>query len=127
MKQDPFESATQVEDYAIYESGLCAHGCIEQLDQYMREAIIRYGRLLIEKYKLSLIEDKPKTDMAELELDMADWDKELLMFLIQKSCEKDVSVNVVISELLGKYIDLLKENPDEQAGLVSQVEEKSVE
>lgn len=65
--------------------------------------------------------------MAEIELDMADWDKEILMFLIQQSCENDVSVNVVISELLGKYIDLLKENPDEQAGLVSETEEKAVE
>jgi len=126
MQKDPFESATLVEDYAIYESGLIAHGCLEHLDQYTREAIMRYGRLLIEKYKLSLIEHKPN-NMAEIELDTADWDKELLIYLIQQSCDKDVSVNAVISELLGKYIDILKENPDEQAGLVSETEEKTVE
>lgn len=127
MQKDPFESATQVEDYAIYESGLCADGCIEQLDQYTREAILRYGRILIEKYKLSLIEDKPKTDMAEIELDMEDWSKDMLMALVKQSCERDVSVNVIISDLLAAYVEQFKGNIDEQNRLLSQTEEKAVE
>ncbi len=127
MQKDPFESATQVEDYAIYESGLCADGCIEQLDQYAREAILRYGRILIEKYKLSLIEYKPKTDMAEIELDMEDWSKDMLMALVKQSCERDVSVNVIISDLLAAYVEQFKGNIDEQNRLLSQTEEKAVE
>lgn len=37
----------QIEDYAFYESGLSAHGCLEKLDSYARECIIRYGRILL--------------------------------------------------------------------------------
>jgi hypothetical protein len=37
---------------------------------------------------------------VKMELDMDNWPKELLLFLIQESCEKDVSVNEVISNTL---------------------------
>jgi hypothetical protein len=40
-----------LEDYAFYESGLSAHGCLENLDQYTKEAITRYGRILLTKQK----------------------------------------------------------------------------
>jgi len=36
------------EDSAFYESGLVAHGCLEKLDSYTREAIERYGRYLLD-------------------------------------------------------------------------------
>lgn len=51
MNQDPFDNLTPEEEFAVYESGLCAHGCLEQLDEYMRESIIRYGRILVENIK----------------------------------------------------------------------------
>lgn len=37
---------------------------------------------------------------VKMELDMSDWPKELLTFLISESCEKDVSVNEIVSEVL---------------------------
>jgi hypothetical protein len=37
----------QIEDYAFYESGLSADGCLEKLDIYAKECIIRYGRILL--------------------------------------------------------------------------------
>lgn len=41
---------------------------------------------------------------VKVELEMGSWDRELLEFLIQKSCERDVSVNEVITEILEEAI-----------------------
>jgi hypothetical protein len=46
----------QLEEFAFYESGLSADGCLEKLDPYTREAIERYGRILVEKQKKNFIE-----------------------------------------------------------------------
>lgn len=40
-----------LEEYAFYESGLSAHGCLEHLDDFAKEAIKRYGRILLTKQK----------------------------------------------------------------------------
>ena len=40
-----------LEDYAFYQSGLSAHGCLKNLDSYAREVIKRYGRILLKKQK----------------------------------------------------------------------------
>ncbi len=45
-----------LEEYAFYESGLSANGCLEKLDNYAREAITRYGRILLIKQKERFIE-----------------------------------------------------------------------
>jgi hypothetical protein len=45
---------------------------------------------------------------VKMELDIDNWPKELLLFLVQESCEKDISVNEVISNTLEdslKYYD----------------------
>jgi hypothetical protein len=39
----------EIEDYAFYESGLSADGCLEKLDDYTRKAIQRYGKLVADK------------------------------------------------------------------------------
>lgn len=39
----------QLEEFAFYESGLSAQGCLENLDEYTRKAITRYGRLLLQE------------------------------------------------------------------------------
>jgi len=44
------------------------------------------------------------TPFAKIELEMGDWPKELLEFLIQESCEKDISVNDVICNVLEEVI-----------------------
>jgi hypothetical protein len=45
----------QLEEFAFYESGLSADGCLEKLDSYTIEAIERYGRILVEKQKENFI------------------------------------------------------------------------
>jgi hypothetical protein len=40
-----------LEDYAFYQSGLSAHGCLNKLDSYELTAIKKYGRILLEKQK----------------------------------------------------------------------------
>jgi hypothetical protein len=40
-----------IEDYAFYQSGLSAHGCLDKLDSYDLSAIKKYGRILLEKQK----------------------------------------------------------------------------
>jgi hypothetical protein len=39
-----------LEESAFYESGLSADGCLEKLDSYALEAIVKYGRFLLEKH-----------------------------------------------------------------------------
>jgi hypothetical protein len=46
----------QIEEFAFYESGLSADGCLQKLDAYTIEAIERYGRILVEKQKENFIE-----------------------------------------------------------------------
>ena len=42
---------------------------------------------------------------AKVELEIGNWDREVLLMLIEESCERDVSVNEVISDLLEKVIE----------------------
>jgi len=44
------------------------------------------------------------TPFAKIELEMGDWPREVLELLIQESCEKDISVNEVISDALREVI-----------------------
>ena len=39
----------QAEEHAFYESGLSAHGCFEDLDDYAKEAIQKYGRIILKQ------------------------------------------------------------------------------
>lgn len=41
------ELLNTLEEHAFYESGLSADGCYENLDEYARQAITKYGRILI--------------------------------------------------------------------------------
>jgi hypothetical protein len=45
------EDLEELEDYAFYQSGLSAHGCLNKLDSYELTAIKKYGRILLEKQK----------------------------------------------------------------------------
>jgi hypothetical protein len=44
------------------------------------------------------------TPFAKMEIEIGDWDREVLEMLIQDSCEQDISVNEVISNLLEEVI-----------------------
>ena len=41
---------------------------------------------------------------VKVELEMGDWPREVLELLIQESCEKDISINDVICDLLQEVI-----------------------
>ena len=40
------------------------------------------------------------TPFVKMEVEIGDWERETLEFLIQESCERDVSVNEIINEVL---------------------------
>ena len=50
------------EEVAFYEAGLSAHGCLENIDQYMKDCIVRYGRLLEERIQEDVNELKQQLD-----------------------------------------------------------------
>jgi hypothetical protein len=40
-----------MEEHACYESGLIADGCFDSLDDYAKQCITRYGRILLKSQK----------------------------------------------------------------------------
>jgi len=40
-----------MEEHAFYESGLIANGCFDSLDDYAKQCITRYGRILLKSQK----------------------------------------------------------------------------
>lgn len=42
---------------------------------------------------------------VKMEIDISEWDREILEFLITESCERDISVNEIINEVLVKNLD----------------------
>lgn len=46
--------------------------------------------------------------LSTIELDMTDWDREILYYLIRESCERNISVNQLIVEMLEKFIETHK-------------------
>ena len=49
-----------------------------------------------------------KENESVIELDMTDWDREILYYLIRESCERNISVNQLIVEMLEKFIETHK-------------------
>lgn len=45
---------------------------------------------------------------VKVELEIGNWPREILEFLLQESCERDVSVNEVINDVLEKAIKNVK-------------------
>lgn len=45
---------------------------------------------------------------ATIDIDLSEFSREILEFLIQESCNKDVSVNEVISDVLEKVVEQYK-------------------
>jgi hypothetical protein len=42
---------------------------------------------------------------VKMELDISEWDREILEYLVGQSCERDVSVNDLINESLEKMVN----------------------
>lgn len=41
---------------------------------------------------------------VKMDIDIGDWDRETLEFLVAESCERDISVNEIINEVLRKSL-----------------------
>jgi hypothetical protein len=90
MKQPIAKTVLKKEDYYI-----------QFTDEEMAELNMEPGQ----KFTCDLEDGGLKlTPFAKIELEMGDWPRELLEFLIQESCEKDISINDVICNVLEEVI-----------------------
>jgi hypothetical protein len=90
MKQPIAKTVLKKEEYYI-----------QFTDEELTELNMEKGQ----KFTCDLEDGRLKlTPFAKIELEMGDWPKELLEFLIQESCEKDISVNDVICNVLEEVI-----------------------
>jgi hypothetical protein len=74
---------------------------IEFTDEELTELNIEKGQKFTCELKDGGIQLTP---YAKIELEMGSWPREVLELLIQESCEKDISVNDVICDLLKEVI-----------------------
>ena len=84
--QDTPQGLSDLEESAFYESGLSAHGCIDNLDTYAMESIKRYGRILLKSAHKDATAFKAYKDYAGLMLDSNRLKEELAE--IKERCEK---------------------------------------
>lgn len=90
MKQPIAKTVLKKEDYYI-----------QFTDEELTELNIEKGQ----KFTCDIEDGALKlTPYAKIELEISDWPREALEFLIQESCEKDVSVNDVLCDLLESSI-----------------------
>jgi hypothetical protein len=90
MKQPIAKTILKKEDYYI-----------EFTDEELIELNIEKGQKFTCELKDGGIQLTP---FAKVELEMGNWPRELLEYLIQESCERDVSVNEVICDVLKEVI-----------------------
>ena len=45
------DQLASMEEHALYESGLIADGCFNNLDDYAKQSIARYGKILLKSQK----------------------------------------------------------------------------
>lgn len=59
-----------------------------------------------QKYSCKIEDGALKLEpFVKVELEIDNWPREILTFLIQESCERDVPVNEVISDILEKVVE----------------------
>jgi hypothetical protein len=75
---------------------------IEFTDEELQALSMEKGQKLSCKVEDGVLKLEPFT---KVELEIGNWDREVLLMLIEESCERDVSVNEVISDLLEKVIE----------------------
>jgi hypothetical protein len=90
MKQPIAKTILKKEDYYI-----------QFTDEEMTELNIEPGQKFTCELKDGGIQLTP---FAKIELEIGDWSREILEFLIKESCEKDISVNEIINNLLNNLI-----------------------
>lgn len=76
--------------------------------QFSEEEMQELGWEEGQKLSFKLDEDTKAITLepfVKMELDISEWDREILQFLVGESCDRDISVNEIISETLLKFID----------------------
>jgi chromosome segregation ATPase len=84
--QDAPKGLSELEESAFYESGLSAHGCIDNLDSYAMESIKRYGRILFKSAYKDATAFQAYKEYTGLMLDSNRLKEELAE--IKERCEK---------------------------------------
>ncbi len=51
------------------------------------------------------------TKFQKIDIDISEWNRDILEFLITESCEKDLSVNDIINNILEKQLEKINEQP----------------
>lgn len=46
-----YDQLASMEEHALYESGLLADGCFNNFDDYAKQSIARYGKILLKSQK----------------------------------------------------------------------------
>ena len=46
-----YDQLASMEEHALYESGLLSDGCFNNLDDYAKQSIARYGKILLKSQK----------------------------------------------------------------------------
>jgi bifunctional DNA-binding transcriptional regulator/antitoxin component of YhaV-PrlF toxin-antitoxin module len=79
--------------------------CVKFTEDELAQLNIKQGdKFSIKETEEGILLEK----FATVDIDLNEVDREILEFLIQESCEKDVSINQVISDLLEKGLEQYK-------------------
>jgi hypothetical protein len=83
----------------------------EQYIQFSDEELQELGWKENQKLSIELTDGgimlKP---FVKVDIDMSNWSREILEYIISESCEKDISVNEVISNTIEQALKYEKEN-----------------
>jgi len=79
--------------------------CVKFTEEELAQLNIKQGdKFSIKETSEGILLEK----FAAIDIDLNEVDREILEFLIQESCDKDISVNEVISDLLEKGLEQYK-------------------
>jgi hypothetical protein len=79
--------------------------CVKFTEDELAQLNIKQGdKFSIKETEEGILLEK----FATIDIDLNEVDREILEFLIQESCDKDVSINQVISDLLEKGLEQYK-------------------
>jgi hypothetical protein len=75
--------------------------------QFSEEEIAEMGWEQNQKLSVELTDDGGISfqPYAKIEIEIGDWSREMLEYLVGESCDRDISVNEIISEVLTQYIE----------------------
>lgn len=76
--------------------------CVKFTEEELQKLNIKQGdKFSIKETDEGILLEK----FATVDIDLSECSREILEFLIQESCDKDISVNEVISDVFEKFID----------------------